>query len=55
MKLKEIERGEASIFVDLTEGVLTVKHGTHGCILLKRNCPEGTWNKMWSVLRGVGK
>ena len=52
---QELEEGGASIFVDLTEGKITVKHGTDGDILLRRDCPKGTWIKMWAVLRGEEK
>lgn len=49
------EKGAASILIDLSNGNITVYHGTEqGAILLsKKNVPEGTWNAIWEHLRSI--
>ncbi len=44
--------GSASILVDLTDRIITVKHGTDGNILFQRKARKGTWENIWKVLRG---
>ena len=46
------ESGHASIFVELKDGKLTVRHGEEtNCILLERDAPVGIWDHMWTALR----
>jgi hypothetical protein len=51
----ELERGSASIFVDVTNGVLTVKHGTDKSILVSRPMELGEWDKMFIGLQNSFK
>lgn len=54
MENENIERGSASILIDLTDGNITVKHGTDDVILLeKKNVKSGSWNKIWEVLNNL--
>lgn len=49
---KEIkETGQASMFISLEDGNITVKHGTDKVILLHiENAEKGSWDKIWNVL-----
>ena len=57
----EKERGEASIFIELKDGDITVYHGTegkniegrgNGKAILKeiKNAKAGSWDKIWGTL-----
>lgn len=50
------ERGEASIFVELKDGNITVRHGTeghHATLLVKESVPSGSWGKIWDILNNL--
>lgn len=60
----EKERGEASIFIELKDGDITVYHGTegqnregrgNGKAILKeiKNAKAGSWDKIWKVLEDL--
>ena len=42
------ERGAASIFVELRDGVITVKHGTEGATLRQWTANSGDWEQLWA-------
>lgn len=51
------ERGAASIFIELTGGVITVKHGTEHAVLAQWTANEGDWDTLWqtiSTLKALG-
>jgi len=54
VKYKE-NLGSAHIYVDLTDRVLTVKHGDDKRILFQRKAKKGTWNNIWKALQGGSK
>lgn len=41
------ERGAASIIVELSEGVVTVYHGTANVVLHQVTVSEGAWEEMF--------
>jgi hypothetical protein len=45
-----MERGAASIFVELSEGVVTVYHGTDHVVLHQVPVSEGAWNEMFGAI-----
>jgi hypothetical protein len=44
------ERGEASITVELADGVITVRHGDDGTVLRQATVAEGTWSAMFDMM-----
>lgn len=51
MKAK-VERGAASIRIDLYDGHISIVHGEGGDLLsFFPHVPEGTWDQMWQALR----
>lgn len=45
------ERGAASIKVELSGGIITVKHGTDGdAVLATWNANLGDWDKLWDTI-----
>ena len=44
------ERGHASIFVELKDGVITVYHGTAKEILAQWTANTGDWDKIWETI-----
>ena len=52
MENNNLERGHASVFIELKDGKLIVRHGEEtNCILLERDAPVGMWDHMWKALR----
>lgn len=48
------ERGSASFFADLTNGVITITHGTDTTsVLAKWTAQAGDWDKIWQVIRAL--
>ena len=45
-----IERGAASLFIELKDSKITVKHGTTNEILLTTKAVDGDWKKLWSTI-----
>ena len=43
--------GSAHLYIDLSQGILTIKHGTTKEILLQRKARKGTWENIWRVLQ----
>lgn len=41
------ERGAASILIELSDGIITVKHGTDNAILAQWTATPGDWDKIW--------
>lgn len=54
MQVAVKERGAASIIVELSEGIITVKHSDDNSILLQWEAEEGDWAKIWDTLRFLG-
>jgi len=51
---KNIERGEASFIADLTDGTITITHGTDKVILFQaKNAKEGSWDKIWETIKSI--
>jgi len=49
---QELERGSASIKVELSNGTITVWHGDEPtAILFQSPVVSGTWDAMWDVIR----
>lgn len=44
------ERGEASIRVELKDGVVTVYHGTANAVLHQVHVSEGAWTDMFDAM-----
>lgn len=44
--------GSAHMLVDLTDGILTVRHGTDNSLLYSRPARKGTWESIWRAIRG---
>lgn len=44
------ERGQASIFISLTGGVITVEHGTDKVVLAQWTANEGDWDEIWKTI-----
>jgi len=51
----EIERGSASMLIDLSDGNINVFHGSDNSdVLLEiKNAPRGSWDKIWNTLRSI--
>jgi hypothetical protein len=45
------EQGSASMNIDLTDGIITVRHGTTDAILHRGVAPKGTWSAIWELIR----
>jgi hypothetical protein len=44
------ERGAASVFIELTGGIITVKHGTDDAVLAQWVANTGDWDKLWQTI-----
>ena len=44
------ERGEASFKIELTDGVITVIHGTDNVILKQWTAEKGDWDRLWKTI-----
>jgi len=54
MKNPKVEDGSASFHADLTDGTLTIKHGSSGRILHKvKNVKKGSWDKIWETILSI--
>lgn len=54
LTIEGIEAGAASIFIELTQGRITVKHGTDGTILKEIDkAKNGSWNKIWDTINAI--
>jgi hypothetical protein len=45
------ERGAASVEIELTKGVITVRHGEGGAVLAQWVANAGDWEKLWATIR----
>ena len=52
VKKEELEKGSASILIDLTNSIISVKHGTNKTELYKKVALEGDWDKIWKAIKG---
>ena len=50
----ETVKGQASIFIEVEDGNITVTHGTDKVVLLeKKNAVLGSWDEIWETLRNI--
>lgn len=49
MKIRE--EGNASFTCDLSNGVITIKHGSCNSILYQWTANEGDWNKIFKIIK----
>lgn len=50
-----VERGAASILIELDGGDITVYHGTtKGILGVIKQAPAGTWDALWQALEILG-
>jgi hypothetical protein len=47
------ERGQASIVIELDNGVITVAHGTDKEVLAQWVAKQGDWKTIWEVLTAL--
>ena len=45
-----MEKGHASIFVELKDGRITVSHGTDHVTLAKWKANSGDWDRIWHLI-----
>lgn len=50
-----MEKGAASIKIELANGIITVYHGTDGDILLQFPAVEGSWDIIWQGIKTAAK
>lgn len=51
----EVDGGEASIYIHLRDGDITVRHGQDDELLARLdNAPDGTWDRIWFSLDAIG-
>ena len=48
--MEDKERGAASISIELSNSIITVKHGQTGEVLQSINARYGDWNRIWNTL-----
>ena len=48
---ERLEKGAASCYISLRNGMLKVIHGTDGHTLVEREMKEGEWTKLFDLLR----
>ena len=48
---KQLEKGSASLIIELSNGMIKMRHGTDGYLLHQRECPKGDWDKLCNFLR----
>ena len=54
LRIEGLEAGAASIFIELSQGTITVKHGTDGTVLKRIDrAKDGSWNKIWDAINNV--
>lgn len=44
------ERGAAGMAIELTGGIITVKHSEGGAVLAQWVANEGDWEKLWATI-----
>lgn len=49
------ERGEASIIISLSEGIIKVAHGTDKVVLEEWEAKQGDWDKLWDTINTLAK
>lgn len=47
----QLEKGSASLMVELQDGQIKVFHGTDGNLLFERSAIEGDWSKIINELK----
>lgn len=45
-----IEPGSASVVLDLSDGVITVTHGTDDVVLQQWTAARGDWDRIWDTI-----
>lgn len=55
MSTVELERGQASMRIELTDSCITVWHAEDNVVLaILKDAPDGTWDKIWERLEELG-
>ncbi len=49
----EREPGSASIIVDLSDGEITVTHGTDHVVLRRWTARPGDWERLWNTIEAL--
>lgn len=50
-----LEAGAASMLISLSDGCITVTHGTDKVTLAKADdVPDGTWHRLWEAMASLG-
>lgn len=44
------ERGHASIFIEIKDGIITVTHGTDNVVLQKWEAQGNDWDQLWKTI-----
>lgn len=44
------EKGAAGIVIELSDGIITVKHQEAGVVLVRWEATEGDWNRLWETI-----
>ena len=44
------EPGAAKIIIELTNGIITVRHGEGNSVLAQWTANEGDWDKLWATI-----
>lgn len=53
-KKQTVEKGAASIVIELENGKITVTHGTAAVTLHEvENAQAGSWDKIWKTIRAL--
>jgi hypothetical protein len=50
-KKPQLEQGEASFKMKLSNGKIKVLHGTSGQVLYKTKAKEGYWDNVWKAIK----
>ena len=54
LRIEGLEAGAGSMFIELSNGTITVKHGTDGTILKQIDrAKDGSWNKIWDAINNI--
>jgi len=54
LTIEGIDAGAASIFIELSGGKITVRHGTDNVVLKEiDNAKSGAWDKIWDAINSI--
>jgi hypothetical protein len=49
------ERGEASVKIELSNGIITVIHGTDNVVLKQWTANSGDWDRIWNTINKLAE